>query len=193
VKPLNRYTGIAAAIDVETTGFSPHSEEIIELAISVFRFDRVKGQLLEVVSEYSGLREPSCRIPREVSQIHGITRRAVKGLDLDYPRIRKMFRESEFLVAHSADFDRSFVGSLIPSTRKKTWLCSCYGIDWHAKGLDTRSLGDLAASHAIRNPNPHRAAGDVATLLALLSHRPRYRRPYLFELLRSAGLIKRKM
>jgi DNA polymerase-3 subunit epsilon len=79
-------TGLAAAIDVDTTGLDPEREEIIELAISVFRFDRAKGHFLETISEYSGFREPSCRIPREVSQIHGITRRAVKGLDLDYRR-----------------------------------------------------------------------------------------------------------
>ena len=190
MKKLDRSIGLAAAVDLETTGFSPYNEEIVELAITVFRYDRVKGQLLEVVSEYSGLREPSCRISRAASEVHGITRRTVKGLELDYRRVRKMLREAEFVVAHCAAFDRSFLGCLIPSSRKKTWLCSRDGIDWRAKGFTGRSLEELAAEHAIANPRAHRASGDVATLLALPSHRPRYGKPYLFELLRDAAMIR---
>jgi hypothetical protein len=72
--------GTAAVIDVETTGLNPHRDEIVELAITLFRYDRVKGQVLEVVSEYSGLREPSCPIRRDATAVHGITRRMVQVL-----------------------------------------------------------------------------------------------------------------
>lgn len=191
MKKTIRSIGTGAVVDVETTGFSPYSEEIVELAITVFPYDRVKGHVLGAVSEYCGLREPSCRIPRAASDIHGITRNAVRGLDLDLRRVREMLRQAEFLVAHCAAFDRSFVGRLIPLSRKKTWLCSRDGIDWPAKGFTARSLEALAAAHDIENPAAHRAGGDVATLLALLSCRPlRRRRPYLYELLRNAGVIR---
>jgi DNA polymerase-3 subunit epsilon len=185
-----RPTGIAAVMDVETTGFSADTEEIVELAITVFRYDRSHGRLLEVISEYSGLREPSCRIPRVASGVHGITRRMVRGLELDYRLIRKMLREAEFVVAHYAAFDRSFLGRAIPSSRRKTWLCSRDGIDWRANGLTVRSLEALAAAHHIVNPCAHRAASDVATLLALLTHQRGRRRPYLYELLRNAGIVE---
>jgi DNA polymerase III epsilon subunit-like protein len=92
-------------------------------------------------------------------------------------------------VAHCAAFDRGFVGRLIPSSRDRTWLCSRDGIDWWAKKFESRSLEDLAFAHDIENQRPHRASGDVATLLALLSYRPRSRKPYLYELLRNAGLL----
>jgi len=179
----------AALLDVETTGFSSYADEIVELAITVFRYDRVRGQVLEVNSKYSGLREPSCRISRAASEVHGITRRMVRGLELDFRRIRAMLRQADFIVAHCAVFDRSFVGRLIPSSRKKLWLCSRGGIDWFAKGFEGRSLEDLATAHSIKNLRAHRAGGDVATLLALLSHRSR-RRTYLHELLSNAGLIR---
>ena len=181
--------GTAAVLDVETTGVNPRSDEIIELAMILFRYDRVAGHVLDIVGGYSGLREPSCRIPRSASTVHGITRRLVRDLRLDYRRIRAMLRQADFVVAHYAAFDRSFVERLMASSRDTTWLCSRDGIDWWAKGFESRSLDDLAFAHDLENLRPHRASGDVATLLALLSYRPRRHKPYLHELLRNAGLL----
>jgi DNA polymerase-3 subunit epsilon len=75
--------GTAAVLDVETTRVSPCADEIIELAMTLFRYDRVAGHVLDIVGEYSGLREPSCPIPRCASAVHGITRRLVRGLRFD--------------------------------------------------------------------------------------------------------------
>jgi DNA polymerase-3 subunit epsilon len=71
--------GTAAVPDVETTGLSPRNAEIIELAATPLRYDRVAGHVLDIVGEYSGLREPSCPIPRCASTVHGITRRLMRG------------------------------------------------------------------------------------------------------------------
>ena len=183
--------GIAAVLDVETTGFNPRSDEIIELGMTLFRYDRVTGWVLDSVSDYSGLRQPSCPIPHYASAVHGIAWHTVKGRRLDYRRIRKMLRQADFVVAHCAAFDRDFVARLMPSFRPATWLCSRDGIDWWAKGFESRSLEDLAAAHDIRNSRPHRAAGDARTLLTLLSCQGRGRNTYLYELLKRNGLIGR--
>ena len=158
--------------------------------MTLFRYDPATGRMIEIITEYTGLREPSCPIPRSASQVHGITRRVVRGLRLDYRRIRAMLRQADFVVAHCAGFDRGFVQRLMPSFRDMTWLCSRDGIDWWTKGFESRSLEDLAAEHEIENPCPHRAGGDVTALLALLAYGPHRRRPYLYELLRKAGLIE---
>jgi DNA polymerase III subunit epsilon len=184
-----RTLGAAIVLDVETTGLSPHNDEILELALTLFRYDRVTGHVVEVVRTYSGLREPSCRIPRAASQVHGITRQAVRGKQLDYRKIRLMAARADFVVAHNTCFDREFVERLMPSFRRgQTWLCSLYGIDWHAKGFTDRSLEQLAKAHAIKISHPHRALADVKTLLALLSSKSRGRRSRLFQLLRNASL-----
>jgi DNA polymerase-3 subunit epsilon len=100
-----------------------------------------------------------------------------------------MLRQADFVVAHCAAFDRGFVERLMPSSRDATWLCSRDNIDWWAKGYESRSLEDLAFAHDIENPRPHRASGDVATLLALLSYRQGRRKPYLYELLGNTSLL----
>jgi len=82
-------------------------------------------------------------------------------------------------------FERDFVqrlNALVP--QRDLALLARRNIDWSAKGFESRSLDDLATAHEIENSAPHRAIGDVATLLTLLSYRPRRRKPYLYELLR---------
>jgi DNA polymerase-3 subunit epsilon len=181
--------GVAAVLDVETTGLSPRIDEVLELALTLFRYNRLTGQVVEVFRTYSGLREPSCRISRAASQVHGITRPVVRGRRLDYRKIRVMAAQADFVVAHNARFDREFVEHLMPSFRRQTWLCSLYGIDWHAKGFTDCSLGPLAKAHGIEISRVHRALGDVNALLALLSSKSRGRRSRLFQLLRNADLV----
>jgi hypothetical protein len=39
--------GTAVVLDIETTGFNPRCDEILELAITLFRYDRIAGHVLE--------------------------------------------------------------------------------------------------------------------------------------------------
>src|SRR5689334_3284939 len=181
--------GAAVVLDVETTGLCTYNDEILELAMMLFRYDRITGHVVEIVRTYSGLREPSCRISRAATQIHGIRRQAVRGRRLDYRKIRLISAQADFIVAHNARFDREFVERLMPSFRRQTWLCSLYGINWHAKGFADRSLEGLAKAHEIKLSHAHRAHSDIGTLLALLSSKSRGRRSRLFQLLRNTGLV----
>lgn len=182
---LSTSCGVAAFVDVETTGLDPARHEILELAVVLFVFDRETGSIINVLDEYVGLREPSRPIPRQASAIHGITRKMVKGRQLDDNRIRSLLEQAEFIVAHNARFDYGFVSRLYPEAARKMWLCSMRGVDWEWHGYRSRGLQRLLAAHGIQVREAHRAAADCRAALALLGCRGRGGVTYLRELLDS--------
>lgn len=177
--------GLAAFIDVETTGLHPGRDEILELAIVLFAFDRATGVVVGIVDEYVGLREPSRSIPRQATAVHGITRRMVRGRRLDDDRVRTLLAQAEFVVAHNARFDYGFVCRLYPEAANKPWLCSMEGVDWRRHGYPSRGLQRLLAAHGIPVRRAHRAGADCKAALVLLSHQ-RNGQTYLQELLAHA-------
>ncbi len=176
-------TSLACIVDVETTGLSPYSDEIVQLALVLFGYIPQTGDMGDVVDEYVGLRQPSCPIPSEVVAIHGLDDAAVRGCSLDSARVSSIIGRAKLLIAHNAPFDRGFVTRLFPEARQKPWFCTMRGIDWPAKGFATRRLPDLLAGHNIRPSRHHRADFDAKATVALLG-----RPGYLLELLNSYPL-----
>lgn len=175
--------GLAGFIDVETTGLSPYYDEVVELALVLFAFARETGEIMGIVDEYVGLREPSCPIPSAATAVHGLTLDNVRGCSLDCGAIERLVGRAEFLVAHNAGFDRAFVERLVPLVGKKRWLCSMRGVDWRAKGFSSRALQFLLRAHRIETAHAHRGEDDVKGTLRLLAHCPPGSRPYFAELL----------
>lgn len=175
--------GVAGFIDVETTGLSPATEEIVELALVVFSFDWKQGAIMRVLDQYVGLRQPSKPIPPDAVRIHGITDDAVRGQRLDEVRVIKLLDACEFLVAHNAGFDRGFVTRLFPMAAQKPWMCSMRDIDWYGKGHTSRGLQSLLAAHRIDAGQAHRGEDDAKAALELLAHKGPARTPYFTELL----------
>lgn len=173
----------ASIVDVETTGLSPAQDEIVELALVLFSFDPRTGSGIEVLDEYSGLRDPGRPIPPGAVQAHGITDSDVRGRQLDDARIRSILARSHCLIAHNAAFDRGFVEKLYPETRRLPWLCSMEGIDWRAKGHASRGLQQLLAAHRIAPGSAHRALDDARATLQLLAMAQPNGKTYLAELL----------
>lgn len=179
-------TGLAAFVDVETTGLSPARDEIIELGILLFAFDGREGVITEILDEYNGLREPVvASISPGARRVHGITLDMVKGAVLDDARVLSIVDRAEFVVAHNAIFDYGFLSRLYPQVAAKPWLCSMRQINWAQYGFRSRSLPRLLAVHGIRGRRAHRAGNDCRNALALLSRRSPRGYTYWSELLRA--------
>ncbi len=182
-------SGVGAIVDVETTGLEPDRDEVIELAILLFSFERSSARIIRIVDEYVGQREPSRPIPIAATRVHGMTAEHVRGQILDHQRVRGLVERAEFLVAHHAAFDRRFLLRLYPDLPSRRWLCSLEGIDWRRRGFTSRSLTALLKAHAIRSRARHRAQADCRALLALLEYRSASGDTYLYELLRRYNML----
>ena len=111
--------------DLETTGFSPSKNQIIEIgAVKV-----VNGSITE---RFSTFVNPKVPIPFEIEQLTSIN----DDMVLDAPTIDEIlpkfmgFCQDAVMVAHNADFDMSFIKH----------NCSALGLDCEKTVLDTVAL-----------------------------------------------------
>lgn len=173
----------ACIADVETTGLSNTTDEVIELGLVLFEFDRFSGEVYGVVDEYTGLRDPGRPIPAGATEAHGLTWDDVRGKMLDDIAVRSIFARSSMMIAHNARFDRGFVARLYPECGRLPWMCSMDGVAWRNKGFRSKGLQELLRHHNIVAEAAHRALDDARNTLRLLSQKQGDGRTYLSDLL----------
>lgn len=163
-------TGIVV-IDVETTGLSPETDRVVEIATVRLNWN---GEFYDADGVRHCLVDPQCVIPSTASAVHHLT-------NADVVDARKLPDALEFmeikpfdvLVAHNAEFDRGF----LPQLQDHEWICT-----WKvAQKLiaDAPSYGnqvlryhlglDVYSGHG-RNGQPHSAGYDARTTAQLMSH-----------------------
>lgn len=97
---IDNYT----VLDLETTGFDPSYDEIIEIGA-------IKFSCGEKVSEFTTLVKPENKIDSYITQLTGITNEMVK----DAPKVEKVlpslmnFIGDSVIIAHNANFDINFL------------------------------------------------------------------------------------
>ncbi|MDT8286472.1 MAG: 3'-5' exonuclease [Elusimicrobiales bacterium] len=176
-KPLDE--AVFSFLDVETTGLSPLSARVCEVAAVSFRGAERLGTLAELVN-------PGGPIPPVCSAIHGITDEMVRDSPSFAgvaPRLLAML-ENTVIVGHNADFDIRFlraecgrVGLRFPglpvvdtlSIARKNWK------------FQSNRLGNIAAELNISSEGWHRALADVETTRRIFDH--------FVGALRSAGTV----
>lgn len=181
---MSEKVGVAGFIDLETTGLDPYEDEIIEISIAIFRFDWETGEILEIIDEYTGMREPSVPIKKAASEVHGIYRRHVKAKSIDEDRLKGVLQKcGGILIAHNAEFDKGFFDNIAKTDPPIAWYCSMKGIDWKKHGYRSKSLHFLLSAHGIEIEKAHRAGHDVRAAIALLQKKNKQGEYYLKELL----------
>jgi len=155
--------------DVETTGFSPKTEKIVE--ISFMEVD----EGLNVLNKFESKVNPEIPIPPSSSAIHGLTDEDVKNS----PTLEEVINEFEldyfndvFLIAHNSPFDRRFL--------KKVWtvngeFCTLKAARYLYPQAENHKLGTLKYWLKLDNDIgdrkdalAHSALGDVLVLFSLL-------------------------
>ena len=98
-----------AVIDVETTGFSPLTDRVVEMACVVIE-DRA------IVRTWSTLVNPARPIPDYATRVHGITDADVAGAPSFMRAQLRLFNlcHDAIVVAHNASFDLGFLPLLSP-------------------------------------------------------------------------------
>ncbi len=151
-------------LDLETTGFDPSRDQIIEAAALI-------GRGPEVVARWSSLVRPGCPIPYETTQLTGIDDAMVAGA----PPIEQVtaslaeFVGSRTIVAHNAAFDRTFLEAAGCSHRMlgAGWIDSLEVVRLALPRLKSHRLGDIARAFGLEPGRDHRAADDVEALFGV--------------------------
>ncbi len=161
------------ALDLETTGFSPVSDRIVE--IGVVRFDAAGREIASWATILDPERDPG------PTDVHGIGHREVRGA----PRFSEIAHELVWrlggarIVAHNASFDRGFLvtelGRVGADWSGAQLVCSMRA-SRHAGIGPKNTLAACCEALGISNPAAHsaladaRAAGQVLiTLLPALA------------------------
>ncbi|MRS11837.1 MAG: DNA polymerase III subunit epsilon [Actinobacteria bacterium] len=153
-----------AVLDVETTGFDPGRDSIIEVAALVARGPEVLGRWTTLV-------RPPGPIPHETTQLTGID----DALVADAPPVERAlgllagFVGSRSIVAHNCAFDRTFLEAAGggQGRMRGPWLDSLEVTRIAMPRLKSHRLGDMARAFDLAAGRGHRAPEDVETLFGI--------------------------
>lgn len=147
-------------LDFETTGLSPTSDNIIEIA--ALKIDK-NGNELE---SFSTLVNPLCSIPGKITQLTGIT----DDMLCDAPCILEVIGDlyaflGEYpIVAHNAPFDISFLKAVYQKagiTAELHYIDTVNLAKQAYPGMPNYKLATLIQKLGIANTQDHRALSDV--------------------------------
>lgn len=159
-----------AVLDVETTGFTPATDRVVEIAVVHADPDGT------VTDEWHTLLDPD-GADVGPTHVHGIERADVDGA----PRLAQVAAElvsrldRRVVVAHNAEFDLAFLraeleraGAGAPSA--VVHLCTLTASRLHLPALRWRKLADCCRAAGVEQSDAHAALGDARATAALLGY-----------------------
>lgn len=157
---LIKYCDNYVLFDLETTGLSPETDEIVEISA-------IKVEKGEVIDEYSTLVNPGIHIPFFTSSVNGITDDMVKNAPSGKEALKGFisFIGDSILAGHNIrNFDLKFIqrdavryfGKPITNEYVDTLMLAKRCLP----KLESRSLQSLSAHYKISYEGAHRALAD---------------------------------
>lgn len=146
-------------VDIETTGGSPRSSKITEIAI--YKHD---GE--QIIDSYETLLDPEMEIPRFITNLTGISDRMVGGAPKFFEVAKKIveFTDGCIFVAHNVGFDYGILRQEFKNLGfdyRRPHMCTVRSSRYLLPGHESYSLGKLTRALNIQIENRHRAGGDA--------------------------------
>ena len=159
---IDSYVDSYTVIDLETTGLSPHSDQIIELSA-------VRVRNGKVVDTFSSLVNPQIHIPSKIESISGIN----DSMVAEAPVISEIlgqyldFIGKDVVLGHNVHFDVNFIYDNSIKVFQKpftnNFIDTLYLSRKILPDLEHHKLSDIAAYYNIKSDNAHRAYYDCLT------------------------------
>jgi DNA polymerase-3 subunit epsilon len=146
-------------VDIETTGGSPKSSKITEIAM-------YKHDGFQIIDEFVTLVNPEIPIPEFIVRLTGISDKMVENAPKFYEIAKKIieFSENCVFVAHNVGFDYGIVRHEFNSLGydyRRSHICTVRASRYIIPGHDSYSLGKLTRALGIELIGRHRAGGDA--------------------------------
>lgn len=185
-----RFVGVI--VDVETTGLDHDIDEVIELGMVKFAFDR-HGHVGAEFAVFQAFNEPSIPIPSAIVDLTGISDLDVRGKRISAEALHAYMDGVSLVIAHNAAFDRPFVEQLSPIFATLPWACSATEVDWRSEGIVGSRLEYVAMAFG-GFYEAHRAVDDCNAVGNILTYDlPKSRTRVLALLLQAARRVQARV
>ena len=159
---MRRAVGLRSfvVVDLETTGLDPTRDEIIEIGAI-----RIRG-CSELVETFQTLVKPRRRIPKEITELTGISSQIVKGKGQSLEKALEgfvAFAKRSPLVCFNAAFDMAFLREAAKRHNmviRSRASCALKMARRAWPGRTSYQLCDLAKDRKLSDEGTHRALGD---------------------------------
>ncbi len=148
-------------LDIETTGISPKTNKIIEIAL-------IKVKNGKIIDKYHSLFNPERYLPLEITKLTGINDYDLDDAPLFISKINEInnFISDSVLVAHNSNFDISFLqqeyqiaGEIFPTN---TVICTLKLSRKLFPFLESKSLASVAKHLNVKYKKLHNAFSDAS-------------------------------
>jgi DNA polymerase III epsilon subunit-like protein len=174
------------SLDIETSGFDPLKNEILEVGFALFEVGEEKkdgGSKIKIIEEYTRVFKPSGPVPGTILGLTGITQQELdeaEPLSMHLEELQEKLKDT-VIVGHNVIFDIKFLESV--------------GITFSGEVIDTLdlvqfilpthhsyNLENLMHIFGVSHKNAHRALADAKASLIVLEKLLEVFRSFPFEL-----------